>query len=108
MSTSIIGATAAELASLLSRGEVSAVAVTSAHLDRIAAHEGKIQAFLHVDRDDALRQAEAVDAKRKAGQALGKLAGLPIAVKDVACTVGQPTTCASRILQGFVPPYDAD
>src|SRR5204863_6227143 len=61
----------------------------------------------HVDESAALAQARAVDAKRQRGEPLGTLAGLPVAVKDVLCTQGQPTTCGSKVLQNFVPPYDA-
>jgi len=91
----------------MARGEVSSVEVTSAYLDRIAAFDEKVGAFVHVDRDAALRQAEAVDQRRREGEPLGKLAGLPVALKDVLCTRGTPTTCSSRMLQNFVPPYDA-
>jgi aspartyl-tRNA(Asn)/glutamyl-tRNA(Gln) amidotransferase subunit A len=98
--------TAAELATRLEAREVSAVEVTRAHLDRIAAVDGSVHAFLHVN-DEALKTAAAVDAKRAAGEALGALAGVPIAIKDVLCTLGMPSTAGSRILEGWVPPYDA-
>src|SRR5947209_7864653 len=104
---SMTGATAGELLSLMRSGEASSVEVTSACLDRIAAHDKQVAAFLFVDRADALHQAEEVDRKRRAGESLGPLAGLPIAIKDVLCTKGQPTTCASRMLAKFIPPYDA-
>jgi aspartyl-tRNA(Asn)/glutamyl-tRNA(Gln) amidotransferase subunit A len=104
---SIIGATAAELLLRLERGDVSSVEVTTACLDAIAARDAQVKAYLHVDRDRALAQAQAVDDKRKRGEHVGKLGGLPVAVKDVICTQGVPTTCGSRILQNFVPPYDA-
>ncbi len=83
------------------------VEVTTAHLDRIAAVDGGIHAFLHLAPEKALAQAEAVDADRAAGKDLPRLAGVPIAIKDVMTTVGMPTTCGSRILAGWVPPYDA-
>ncbi len=98
---------AAELAGLLSRGEVSAVEVATAHLDRITAVDPAVHAFLHVAADSALAQARAVDDARAAGEQLHALAGVPIAVKDVMATRGMPTTCGSRILDGWVPPYDA-
>jgi aspartyl-tRNA(Asn)/glutamyl-tRNA(Gln) amidotransferase subunit A len=105
---SIIGASVSQLLSAMAARELSAVAVTRACLEQITTHDGTIGAFLHVDRDGALEQAASIDEKRRTGQTLGKLAGLPVAIKDVVCTRGIPTTCASRILQGFVPPYDAD
>jgi aspartyl-tRNA(Asn)/glutamyl-tRNA(Gln) amidotransferase subunit A len=98
---------AADLAGLLAAGEVSAVEVTRAHLDRILAVEDEIHAFVHVAADRAIAQAEAVDADRAAGERLPALAGVPIAVKDVMTTRDMPTTCGSRILAGWVPPYDA-
>jgi aspartyl-tRNA(Asn)/glutamyl-tRNA(Gln) amidotransferase subunit A len=108
MSSAIIGATASQLLSGMQAGEFTAVDVATAFLDRIQAHDEQIKAFLHVDRAETLRQAEAVQKKRQQGQPLGRLAGLPVALKDVVCTKGQPTTCGSRILQNFVPPYDAE
>jgi aspartyl-tRNA(Asn)/glutamyl-tRNA(Gln) amidotransferase subunit A len=99
--------TAAQLSSALAAGETSAVEVAEAHLGRIDAVEGKIHAFLHVDRDGALSAARAVDEARKRGDELGPLAGVPIAVKDVITTRGVPTTAGSKILEGWIPPYDA-
>jgi aspartyl-tRNA(Asn)/glutamyl-tRNA(Gln) amidotransferase subunit A len=99
--------TAHELRSLLDRGEISSEELTAAFLDAIRRHDPRIRAFLHVDESAALEQARAIDARRKRGEALGLLAGLPVAVKDVLCTAGQPTTCGSKMLQHFVPPYDA-
>jgi aspartyl-tRNA(Asn)/glutamyl-tRNA(Gln) amidotransferase subunit A len=98
---------AAELSDLQVRGEVSAVEIARAHVDRIAATDAAVHAFLHVDTDGALAAAAAVDAARAAGEPLGPLAGVPVAVKDVLATRGLPTTCGSRILAGWVPPYDA-
>ncbi|GAA4610595.1 Asp-tRNA(Asn)/Glu-tRNA(Gln) amidotransferase subunit GatA [Actinoallomurus liliacearum] len=103
----IIKKTAAELAGLISSGEASAVEVTQAHLDRIAAVEGSVKAFLHVDPETALAQARTVDERRAAGEALGPLAGVPIAHKDVFTTTDMPTTASSKILEGWRPPYDA-
>ena len=103
----LIKKTAAELAAAVTAGEASAVEVTQAHLDQIAAVDGQVRAFLHVAADDALAQARAVDRKRAAGEPLGALAGVPVAVKDLFTTVGMPTTCGSKILQGWRPPYES-
>ena len=98
---------ASELAGLVSSGEVSAVEVAQAHLDRIAAVDGDVHAFLHVDTEGALASAAAVDAKVKAGDKLSVLAGVPLGLKDILATIGLPTTCGSRVLDGWIPPYDA-
>ena len=98
---------ASELAGLVSSGEVSAVEVAQAHLDRIAAVDGAVHAFLHVDTEGALASAAAVDAKVKAGEKLSVLAGVPLGLKDILATNGLPTTCGSRVLDGWIPPYDA-
>src|SRR5688572_24787763 len=81
--------TAAELLDAQARGETSAEAITRAYLDALRRAEPKVKAFLQVDEDGALEQARAVDARRKQGQPLGALAGLPVAVKDVLCTQGK-------------------
>ncbi|MFG2014392.1 Asp-tRNA(Asn)/Glu-tRNA(Gln) amidotransferase subunit GatA [Actinomadura geliboluensis] len=98
---------AAELGELLAAGEVSAVEVAEAHLDRIAAVDAQVNAFLHVDRETTLAQARQVDERRAAGAELGPLAGVPIAHKDVFTTADMPTTAGSKILEGWRPPYDA-
>jgi aspartyl-tRNA(Asn)/glutamyl-tRNA(Gln) amidotransferase subunit A len=99
--------TAGELWRRLQSGELTSTQATTDALDAIAARDSQIAAFLHVDREAALARATEIDARRRAGQPVGLLAGLPIAVKDVLCTRGQPVTCASRMLDGFRPPYDA-
>jgi aspartyl-tRNA(Asn)/glutamyl-tRNA(Gln) amidotransferase subunit A len=98
---------ASQLAGLVASGEASAVEIAQAHLDRIAAVDGDLHAFLHVDADGALAAAKAVDERRAAGEALSPLAGVPLAMKDVVVTHGLPTTAGSKILEGWVPPYDA-
>ena len=98
---------AVDLVTAIRRGEASAVQVAEAFLGRIEKANGSINAFLHVDREAALARAADIDARRKAGKTLGALAGLPVAVKDALCTSDQPTTCASKMLAGFRPPYDA-
>src|SRR3954454_22300595 len=105
--TDIIKLTAAETAAKIASGELTAVEVTEAHLSRIEAVDEKVHAFLHVDREGALAQARAVDDKRARGEELGPLAGVPLALKDVFTTKGIPTTVGSKILEGWVPPYDA-
>jgi aspartyl-tRNA(Asn)/glutamyl-tRNA(Gln) amidotransferase subunit A len=103
----LVRMTAGRLAELLTAGEVSAVEVTRAHLDRIAATDDRVHAFLHVDSDGALAAAAEVDRTRAAGEPVGRYAGVPVAVKDVFTTRGVPTTCGSKILEGWRPPYDA-
>jgi aspartyl-tRNA(Asn)/glutamyl-tRNA(Gln) amidotransferase subunit A len=103
----LIERTACDLLDALRRGEVTSEALTAESLQAIRQRDPLVRAFLHVDEAAALDQARAADAKRRRGEPLGPLAGLPVAVKDVLCTRGQPTTCASRSLRDFVPPYDA-
>jgi aspartyl-tRNA(Asn)/glutamyl-tRNA(Gln) amidotransferase subunit A len=97
---------ASRLSELLAAGETSSVEVTRAHLDRIAAVDGDVHAFLHVS-DAALDTAARADAGRASGQFTNELAGVPVAIKDVLCTLDMPSTSGSKILEGWVPPYDA-
>ena len=99
----LVRLTAAETAARIASRDVSAVEVTQAHLDRIAAVDDRLNAFLHVDGDGALAQARRVDA----GELTGPLAGVPLALKDVIVARGMPATAGSRILEGWHPPYDA-
>lgn len=99
--------TAAQMADALAAGTITSVELTQAHLDRIAEVNPTLNAFLLVDAEGALAAAAQVDARRAAGEELPRLAGVPIAVKDIACTQGLTTTAGSRMLADFVPPYDA-
>ena len=99
--------TAAELREMLDSRDVSAAEVVDSHLERIDETEPRVHAFMTVMADAARAQAGALDRRRAAGEELGALAGIPVAVKDVLCTKGVATTCSSKILETFVPPYDA-
>jgi aspartyl-tRNA(Asn)/glutamyl-tRNA(Gln) amidotransferase subunit A len=98
--------TATGLLAQLSAGAVTSEEVVRSCLDR-AARLGRLNVFVHLDPEVVLAQARAVDAKRQAGQPLGALAGVPVAIKDVLCVEGELTTCGSRMLRTFRPPYDA-
>ncbi len=106
-SNEVTGLSAAQLAGKIAARELSSVEATQAHLDRIAEIDGELGAFLHVGADEALAAAKAADDAIAAGEAPSPLAGVPIALKDVFTTVDAPTTCGSKILQGWVSPYDA-
>lgn len=99
--------TASEILRRLQTGELSARETVRQTLDAIEASQSTIHAYTHVDADGAMLQATKIDDDRAAGKPAGPLAGLPVAVKDVLCTQDMPTTCSSKMLAGFRPPYDA-
>ncbi len=103
----LVRLSASELTGKLQRGEVKSADLAQDYLAAFDKHEPSIHAFLHLDRQAILDAAERSDARRKAGEKLGPLAGMPIAIKDNLCQKGVPTTCGSKILQGFKPPYTA-
>ena len=105
--TNLTTLTAAQLADKLADGSVTSVAATEAALNRIGDIDGAVHAFLHISADSALETAKEIDDKRAAGEKLPQMAGVPIAVKDLIVTKGIPTTAASKILEGWIPPYDA-
>jgi aspartyl-tRNA(Asn)/glutamyl-tRNA(Gln) amidotransferase subunit A len=102
-----IHSTAAQMSEALSAGSITSVELTEAHLAQIEKVDSKVHAFLYVDKENALAQARDVDAKRKSGEKLSALAGVPLALKDVLAQKGVPTTCGSKILEGWRPPYDS-
>lgn len=89
----------------LESGVLTSRALTERCLERIAAWNGRLNAFLYVDSAGALSRADAIDSRRRRGERVGRLAGLPVGVKDNFCVQGMPTTAGSRMLEGFVPPY---
>lgn len=98
---------AVRMSAALEAGEITAVELTQQHLNRIAEVDGDVHAFLFVDSDGALAQAKSVDEARKSGKKLSPIAGVPLALKDVMVQKGVPTTCGSKMLEGWRPPYDA-
>lgn len=107
MMSELITKSAAELVSLQESGDVSAREITDAHLDRIEAVDGEVHAFLAMTTEMAQRHADDVDQRRVTKRPMGVLAGVPLALKDLFTMRGAPTTCGSKMLEGWVPPYDA-
>lgn len=99
--------TVSELANKLATKEVSSVELTKIYLDRIATLDDKLNSFITVDKEKALVQAEQADKKLATGDSNHPLLGIPIAQKDIFCTKGIKTSCASKILDNFISPYDA-
>jgi len=98
---------ASELIKLLGKGEVSSRDITESVLKRIDEKEGTTNAYITVTRDIALKQADDADRRFREGKKIPNLNGIPIAIKDILCTNGTKTTCASKILGSYIPPYDA-
>jgi len=96
-----------QLSELLEKKELSSLELTSAYLDRISQVEGTIRAFVTVTNEEAIKQTKAIDEMRARGEKISPLTGIPMAIKDDICTDGIKTTCASKILYNYIPPFDA-
>lgn len=104
----ILSYTAVELSNLIKKGEITAIEATEATLRRIEEQEPQIHAYITVDGEAALKNAALIQQKINAGELTGPLAGVPVAIKDNICTKGLRTTCASKMLHNFIPPYSAE
>ncbi|MEY3133384.1 MAG: hypothetical protein RIT49_42, partial [Actinomycetota bacterium] len=98
---------ASQMATALANKEISSLELTNQHYEQIQAVDKDVNAFLYLDKEGAIAQATEIDKKRSAGEKLSPLAGVPLALKDVLTQKGVPTTCGSKILQGWRPPYDS-
>lgn len=107
MDTDLVRGNASDLAAALASKDISSEELTQACLDRIEAVDEQVHAFLYVDSEGALAHARSVDSRRASGEELGPLAGVPLALKDVLAMKGVPTTCGSKVLEGWRPPYDS-
>ena len=103
----MIEKSAHEMAAALQAGEITSVELVTAHLNQIERVDKEVHAFLYVDKEGALSQAADIDKRRSQGAKLGPLAGVPLALKDVMVQKGIPTTCGSKMLEGWRPPYDS-
>ena len=103
----MIEKSAHEMAAALQAGEITSVELVTAHLNQIERVDNEVHAFLYVDKEGALSQAADIDKRRSQGAKLGPLAGVPLALKDVMVQKGIPTTCGSKMLEGWRPPYDS-
>ncbi len=99
--------TIAQASKLLSEGNTTSVEICSQYLKRVDEVENKVKAFVHLDRNSILAEAEKSDSRRKSGKALSEVDGVPVAVKDLIAVKGEPCTCGSKILRGLKSPYDA-
>lgn len=96
-----------EMVEKIKDGSLKSYDVVKSYFDNIEGKEGRINAFLSLQKDESLKKAKIIDDKIKNGETVGRLAGIPIAIKDNICTQGVTTTCASKMLEDFIPPYDA-
>ena len=99
----ILESSATDLLAQLNAGDITSAEVCDAYLNQVEAHDKSVGAFLHVDREAVMAQAQSIDQRRSAGETIGSLGGLPVAVKDLLCTEGQATTCGSKMLENFIP-----
>jgi len=102
-----IKSNASVMAAALANGETTSVELTEQHFEQIEKVDGAVHAFLYLDREGAMEQAHAIDTRRSDGEELSPLAGVPLALKDVMTQKGIPTTCGSKMLEGWRPPYDS-